>query len=1096
MKYVIRLFALLFGALLIGSIVPPAEAQDAPFITVWDTENSGDTDDDQIKIPGTGTDYQIIWEELGNTSNTDTLTATDVVTVNFPNPGLYRIKISGDFTRIHFGNRDSGGDADKIVRVSQWGNIQWQTMEEAFENTSSIELAADDTPDLSGVESTGNMFEASLVEGSTSSIGSWDVSSVTDMAAMFRDASNFNQDIGSWDVSSVTDMAYMFSEATSFNQYIGGWDVSSVNDMSFMFLRVENFDQDISEWDVSSVTDMSFMFNGAYNFNQPLGSWDVSSVTNMEGMFRSAGNFNQDISEWDVSSVTNMGGMFKDADSFDQDIGDWDVSNVTNMDGMFFAKSVSTENYDRILVGWAVQDLTDGQEPEFRSSYCDAGPFRTHLTEEFGWTVGDFQNSGCPDTLTESQARQIDGDGTFEFGDVATMMTFAEVVGSGRVTLARYDDAPRNVSQGTPEPFRLVIAGGGITFFEEVELRFDVDQFDGLDQPSETLVFNRPQPGTGSFSQLPTTFDQEEGELVATTENLGEIAFAHEDSTLASRLISVAPQSLELGIVPIRDTAMASVTVASEGNGVLEGTVGLQAEESPFSIDEGAGEFSLSAGDSLRVTIAFSPAEVSNPDRDTLQITHTGDSTASPIKVPLQGLGKDSPTVVQFENPTNVTALSASFSGTVNPERSTTTATFEYREVGASSFESITADENPLTGTSDQSVSGTATGLAPDSEYEAHLIATNDVGADTSALKSFSTEAVGIEITGGGADGFNRTFEATPGGSSQAVGAFRLTPDTTGVVLDSLSVTAESSSNVSGVTQVAFWASENDALETSDDIQLASRDVSGESGFPSEIEAGGLAYSLSTQEQYYFVTVSLSSDGQGQVTGLLSSESAIGLEGGEINRVNGSEQSEFTSLPLSSEDAPLPVEIADFKGASIQGDESVVRITWQTASETNNAGFEVQRKEESGWNQMGFVDSKAQGGSTTETQSYRYTAEDLPVGTHQFRLKQVDLDGSSQVHGPVSVDVQMQEALKLTAPAPNPVSSTATLSFAVKEQAEATVAVYDMLGRRVTTLYDGTPAPGQQQRVQMDASTLPSGAYLLRLRAAGRTETQRVTVLR
>ena len=90
----------------------------------------------------------------------------------------------------------------------------------------------------------------------------------------------------------------------------------------------------------------------------------------------------------------------------------------------------------------------------------------------------------------------------------------------------------------------------------------------------------------------------------------------------------------------------------------------------------------------------------------------------------------------------------------------------------------------------------------------------------------------------------------------------------------------------------------------------------------------------------------------------------------------------------------------------------------------------------------------------------------------------------------------VQMALKLTAPAPNPVSSMATLSFAVKEQAQATVAVYDMLGRRVQTLYDGTPTPGQQQRVQMNASTLPSGTYLLRLRAAGRTETQRVTVLR
>ena len=191
----------------------------------------------------------------------------------------------------------------------------------------------------------------------------------------------------------------------------------------------------------------------------------------------------------------------------------------------------------------------------------------------------------------------------------------------------------------------------------------------------------------------------------------------------------------------------------------------------------------------------------------------------------------------------------------------------------------------------------------------------------------------------------------------------------------------------------------------------------------------------------------------------------------------------------------LPVELVGFQGTATKRG---ARLTWKTASEANNAGFEVHRRprEDAGWKQIGYVESKAEGGTTTEAQSYRYTAEDLPVGTHQFRLKQVDLDGSSQVHGPISVDVQMQEALKLTAPAPNPVSSTATLSFAVKEKAQATVAVYDLLGRRVQTLYGGTPTPGQQQRVQMNASTLPSGAYLLRLRAAGRTKTQRVTVLR
>jgi hypothetical protein len=189
----------------------------------------------------------------------------------------------------------------------------------------------------------------------------------------------------------------------------------------------------------------------------------------------------------------------------------------------------------------------------------------------------------------------------------------------------------------------------------------------------------------------------------------------------------------------------------------------------------------------------------------------------------------------------------------------------------------------------------------------------------------------------------------------------------------------------------------------------------------------------------------------------------------------------------------LPVELASFNGTTIDRN---LRLPWKTASEQNNAGFEVQRKEESGWNRVGYVESKADGGTTTEAKSYQYVATGLSVGTHQFRLKQVDLDGSAVIHGPISARVQMQEVLKLTAPAPNPVSSTAILSFAVKGQARATVAVYDMLGRRTATLFEGRPTAGESTRLRLDASGLPSGPYIIQLRADGQAQTQRVTVVR
>lgn len=197
---------------------------------------------------------------------------------------------------------------------------------------------------------------------------------------------------------------------------------------------------------------------------------------------------------------------------------------------------------------------------------------------------------------------------------------------------------------------------------------------------------------------------------------------------------------------------------------------------------------------------------------------------------------------------------------------------------------------------------------------------------------------------------------------------------------------------------------------------------------------------------------------------------------------------------------PLPVEFAVVRARSVDGG---VRVQWRTASETNNAGFRVQHRredptgEESGrWTEIGYVESKAPGGTTTEPTSYQFTTDPLPPGRYQFRLEQVDLDGTPHPSRVVTAKVAMEEPLRLTPPTPHPVHESATVRISVKTKTEATVTLYDALGRPVKRLYQGTPPAGTAQDLQIDASDLASGMYLLRLEASGRTETQRLTVAR
>jgi hypothetical protein len=200
----------------------------------------------------------------------------------------------------------------------------------------------------------------------------------------------------------------------------------------------------------------------------------------------------------------------------------------------------------------------------------------------------------------------------------------------------------------------------------------------------------------------------------------------------------------------------------------------------------------------------------------------------------------------------------------------------------------------------------------------------------------------------------------------------------------------------------------------------------------------------------------------------------------------------FTPGQTSDGSTNLPVELAGF-AARLDGTDAV--LTWRTLSETNNSGFEVQHRagEEGAFEQVGFREGQ---GSTSEATAYRFRVADLRPGPHDFRLRQVDVDGSTSLTDVVTVEVALDEAFAWTRVAPNPVAGTGTLSMQVRETQEVTVELYDLLGRRVRTVHNGALQSGRRHQVALDAGDLAGGGYLLRVDGENFSDTQRVMIVK
>jgi hypothetical protein len=202
--------------------------------------------------------------------------------------------------------------------------------------------------------------------------------------------------------------------------------------------------------------------------------------------------------------------------------------------------------------------------------------------------------------------------------------------------------------------------------------------------------------------------------------------------------------------------------------------------------------------------------------------------------------------------------------------------------------------------------------------------------------------------------------------------------------------------------------------------------------------------------------------------------------------------SRYSTFAVAASQSALPVELSGFDA---QRNGATVRLAWQTASETNNAGFHLERAVDGGgFTEIGFVGGA---GTTERPQSYRFTDARLPFAadTLTYRLRQVDLDGTTAVSDPVVVAFGTPDRLELLAPYPNPARGAATLRYALPGAADVQIEVYNVLGQRVAMIATGRQEAGRVEQ-RLDTSRWPSGLYFVRLVTDGAVRTERLTVVR
>jgi endonuclease I len=174
----------------------------------------------------------------------------------------------------------------------------------------------------------------------------------------------------------------------------------------------------------------------------------------------------------------------------------------------------------------------------------------------------------------------------------------------------------------------------------------------------------------------------------------------------------------------------------------------------------------------------------------------------------------------------------------------------------------------------------------------------------------------------------------------------------------------------------------------------------------------------------------------------------------------------------------LPVTLTSM---SIQSIDGYALLSWQTATEQNNLGFEILRASAISKNNFEVIGFISGNGTSNTTQHYTFADDEISIsGEYFYKLKQIDLDGSYTFSEILTLNVAQPDETVLFQNKPNPFNPSTNIEFKIQSTQKVILDVFDIKGERIVTLVNKNLQPGTY-KFYFDGSELSSGIYFYRL---------------